>query len=159
LQTVTGATASEATPGAREAGAREVLAGALSSRWWVTDARPARRSSPVSRDRRARTATFRGGGDARSRGLLELRHRARAARPDLPLVPYATGWRWLLPLTRLSDNASFWDARYPSLMLTTRRSPKSALSRATDTGATLDYQFMAMVTEATRERSPLADAA
>src|SRR5439155_173000 len=76
---------------------------------------------------------------------------ARAAAPDLPLVPYATRLRgWLLPLTRLSDNASFWDARYPSLMLTDTaflRNPH--YHRATDTSATLDYAFMAMVTEAT----------
>ena len=91
-------------------------------------------------------------GDARSRDLLDtFVAGARAAAPDLPLVPYATRLRgWLLPLTRLSDNASFWDARYPSLMLTDTaflRNPHYHL--ATDTGATLDYAFMAMVTEAT----------
>src|SRR2546429_9679310 len=53
-------------------------------------------------------------GDTRSRDLLErFVSAARAAAPDLPLVPYATRLRgWLLPLTRLSDNSSFWDARY-----------------------------------------------
>jgi peptidase M28-like protein len=91
-------------------------------------------------------------GDGRSRNLLEgFVAGARAAAPDLPLVPYATRLRgWLLPLTRLSDNASFWDARYPSLMLTDTaflRNPH--YHRATDTGATLDFTFMAMVTEAT----------
>ena len=91
-------------------------------------------------------------GDAGSRELLAaFVAGARAAAPDLPLVPYATRLRgWLLPLTRLSDNASFWDARYPSLMLTDTaflRNPH--YHRATDTGATLDYAFMAMVTEAT----------
>jgi len=87
---------------------------------------------------------------------------ARAAAPDLPLVPYATRLRgWLLPLTRLSDNASFWDARYPSLMLTDTaflRNPH--YHQATDTSATLDYAFMAMVTEATAGAlARLADAA
>src|SRR4029077_5916640 len=76
---------------------------------------------------------------------------AGPAAPDLPLVPYATRLRgWLLPLTRLSDNASFWDARYPALMLTDTaflRNPH--YHQATDTSATLDYAFMAMVTEAT----------
>jgi hypothetical protein len=91
-------------------------------------------------------------GDARSGGLLDgFVAGAQAAAPDLPLVPYRTRWRgWRLPLTRLSDNASFWDARYPSLMLTDTaflRNPH--YHQATDTAATLDYEFMAMVTEAT----------
>ena len=91
-------------------------------------------------------------GDTRSRELLAgFVAAARASAPDLPLVPYTTRLRgWLLPLTRLSDNASFWDARYPSLMLTDTaflRNPH--YHRTTDTGATLDYGFMAMVTEAT----------
>jgi len=91
-------------------------------------------------------------GDTRSRELLEaFLAGARAAAPELPLVPYTTRLRgWLLPLTRLSDNASFWDARYPSLMLTDTaflRNPH--YHRATDTGTTLDYAFMALVTEAT----------
>ena len=91
-------------------------------------------------------------GDTRSRDLLkEFVTGARAAAPDLPLVPYATRLRgWLLPLTRLSDNASFWDARYPSLMLTDTaflRNPH--YHRVSDTSATLDYAFMAAVTEAT----------
>jgi len=102
-------------------------------------------------------------GDARSRKLLDaFVDGARAAAPDLPLVPYATRLRgWLLPLTRLSDNASFWDARYPSLMLTDTaflRNPH--YHQATDTSATLDYAFMAMVTEATAGAlARLADAA
>src|SRR5207253_1229121 len=80
-------------------------------------------------------------GDTRSRDLLEgFVNAARAAAPDLPLVPYATRLRgWLLPLTRLSDNASFWDARYASLMLTDTaflRNPH--YHRVTDTSATLD---------------------
>src|SRR5207237_741515 len=59
-------------------------------------------------------------GDARSRELLDrFVAAARPAVPELPLVPYSTRLRgWLLPLTRLSDNASFWDAGYASLMLT-----------------------------------------
>jgi hypothetical protein len=91
-------------------------------------------------------------GDARSRDLLDrFVAGARAAAPDLALVPYRTRWRgWRLPLTRLSDNASFWDARYPSLMLTDTaflRNPH--YHQTSDTAATLDYDFMAMVTEAT----------
>jgi hypothetical protein len=91
-------------------------------------------------------------GDARSHALLEgYVAGARAAAPDLPLVPYRTRWRgWRLPLTRLSDNASFWDAGYPALMLTDTaflRNPH--YHRGSDTAATLDYEFMTMVTEAT----------
>lgn len=91
-------------------------------------------------------------GDARSRDLLDaFLAAARAATPDLPLVAYRTRWRgWLLPLTRLSDNASFWDAGYASLMLTDTaflRNPH--YHETSDTAATLDYEFMAMVTEAT----------
>ena len=91
-------------------------------------------------------------GDGRSRELLDrFVVGARAAAPELPLVPYRARLRgWLVPLTRLSDNASFWDARYPSLMLTDTaflRNPH--YHRHSDTSATLDYGFMALVTEAT----------
>lgn len=91
-------------------------------------------------------------GDARSRELLDSFLAAvRAATPELPLVAYRTRWRgWMLPLTRLSDNASFWDAGYASLMLTDTaflRNPH--YHQTSDTAATLDYEFMAMVTEAT----------
>ncbi|HKW41639.1 MAG TPA: M28 family peptidase [Gemmatimonadales bacterium] len=91
-------------------------------------------------------------GDTRSRALLDgYVAGARAAAPDLPLVPYRTRWRgWRLPLTRLSDNASFWDAGYPALMVTDTaflRNPH--YHRASDTAATLDYEFMTLVTEAT----------
>ena len=91
-------------------------------------------------------------GDARSKDLLEgFVAGARTAAPGLPLVPYRTRLRgWLLPLTRLSDNASFWDQGYPALMLTDTaflRNPH--YHGSTDTGATLDFAFMAQVTEAT----------
>jgi Peptidase family M28 len=91
-------------------------------------------------------------GDARSGELLAgFVAAARATVPELPVVAYRTRLRgWLQPLTRLSDNASFWDARYPSLMLTDTaflRNPH--YHQASDTSATLDYAFLAMVTEAT----------
>jgi hypothetical protein len=91
-------------------------------------------------------------GDTRSRALLDgFVAAARAAVPELPLVAYRTRLRgWLLPLTRLSDNASFWDARYPALMLTDTaflRNPH--YHQTSDTSATLDFEFMAQVTEAT----------
>jgi Zn-dependent M28 family amino/carboxypeptidase len=91
-------------------------------------------------------------GDGRSRELLTgFVAAARAAVPELSVIAYRTRLRgWLQPLTRLSDNASFWDARYPSLMLTDTaflRNPH--YHQASDTSATLDYGFMAMVTAAT----------
>jgi len=91
-------------------------------------------------------------GDTRSKHLLEeFVAGARTREPELPLVPYRTRLRgWLLPLTRLSDNASFWDQGYPALMLTDTaflRNPH--YHRSTDTSATLDFAFMAQVTEAT----------
>jgi Zn-dependent M28 family amino/carboxypeptidase len=91
-------------------------------------------------------------GDSQSRALLaQYVAAARLAVPHLPIIAYQTRLRgWLLPLTRLSDNASFWDAGYPSLMLTDTaflRNPH--YHRASDTSATLDFEFMAMVTEAT----------
>ena len=91
-------------------------------------------------------------GDSQSRELLErFVAAARAAAPELPIVPYRTRLRgWLLPLTRLSDNASFWDAGYPSLMLTDTaflRNPH--YHQSSDTSAMLDFDFMANVTVAT----------
>lgn len=91
-------------------------------------------------------------GDSQSRALLEqFVAAARATVPELPVVPYRARCRgWLLPLTRLSDNTSFWDAHYPSLMLTDTaflRNPH--YHQASDTSATLDFGFMAMVAEAT----------
>ncbi len=90
-------------------------------------------------------------GDAQSRALLDgFVAAARAAVPELPIVPYRARLRgWLLPLTRLSDNASFWDAGYPALMLTDTaflRNPH--YHRSSDTSATLDFDFMAQVTAA-----------
>lgn len=91
-------------------------------------------------------------GDTRSGALLTaFVAAARATVPELPVVPYRARLRgWLQPLTRLSDNASFWDSGYPSLMLTDTaflRNPH--YHQASDTSARLDYAFMAMVTEAT----------
>ena len=91
-------------------------------------------------------------GDTRSRALLQgFLAGARATVPDLPVVAYRTRLRgWLLPLTRLSDNASFWDARYPALMLTDTaflRNPH--YHQWSDRSETLDFEFMARVAEAT----------
>lgn len=91
-------------------------------------------------------------GDGRSRGLLRSFERScRLHAPDLTLVTYGAHFRgWTLPLTRLSDNASFWDRGYPALMITDTaflRNPHYHME--TDTADTLDYEFMASVARAT----------
>jgi len=53
---------------------------------------------------------------------------------------------WLLPLTRLSDHAPFWDAGYPALLITDTaflRNPH--YHQPTDTLETLDLAFMTQV--------------
>jgi hypothetical protein len=53
---------------------------------------------------------------------------------------------WILPETRLSDHASFWDARLPAVMVTDTaffRNPNYHLP--SDRPETLDYGFMAEV--------------
>jgi Zn-dependent M28 family amino/carboxypeptidase len=90
-------------------------------------------------------------GDRRSRRLLRGFAGAAARHvPELVVVTYGTYLRgWALPLTRLSDNASFWDRRYPSLMITDTaflRNPH--YHQVTDRADTLDFEFMAQVTRA-----------
>ena len=51
---------------------------------------------------------------------------------------------WILPATRLSDHASFWDSGWPALMVTDTaffRNPNYHLP--SDTIGTLDFDFMA----------------
>ena len=51
---------------------------------------------------------------------------------------------WILPETRLSDHASFWDVGWPALMVTDTaffRNPNYHLP--SDTIDTLDFAFMA----------------
>jgi Zn-dependent M28 family amino/carboxypeptidase len=75
---------------------------------------------------------------------------ACAAVPDLQVVTFRTPLNgWLVPDTRLSDNASFWDVGYPALMLTDTaflRNPN--YHSATDGIGTLDFGFMGKVTDA-----------
>jgi Zn-dependent M28 family amino/carboxypeptidase len=91
-------------------------------------------------------------GDRRSRRLLRSFERsAQQHVPELTLITYGVKLRgWMLPLTRLSDNASFWDRRYPSLMVTDTaflRNPNYHME--SDTADTLDYQFMKRVAQIT----------
>jgi Zn-dependent M28 family amino/carboxypeptidase len=102
-----------------------------------------------------RTGTFIAAtGDRRSGPLLRtFAQAATHAAPDLPVVTFQSPLQgWLVPHTRLSDNASFWDERYPSLMITDTaflRNPH--YHRRSDTSKTLDYQFMARVVDAVVE--------
>jgi hypothetical protein len=55
---------------------------------------------------------------------------------------------WILPATRLSDHASFWDAGWPALMVTDTaffRNPHYHLP--SDRIDTLDFSFMAQLVE------------
>jgi hypothetical protein len=89
-------------------------------------------------------------GDRRSGRLLRSFERsAKQHVPELRLITYGVKLRgWMLPLTRLSDNASFWDRRYPSLMVTDTaflRNPHYHME--SDTADTLDFQFMQRVAQ------------
>lgn len=90
-------------------------------------------------------------GDGRSGRLLRVFARAaRRAVPDLEIVTLRAPFRgWLVPETRLSDNASFWERGYPALMLTDTaflRNPH--YHTAGDRAETLDFGFMARVADA-----------
>ncbi len=67
------------------------------------------------------------------------------ANPHLPVESLFVPLNgWLLPATRLSDHASFWDAGWPALMVTDTaffRNPNYHLP--SDTIDTLDFGFMA----------------
>lgn len=92
--------------------------------------------------------------DGQSRRLLKVLSGAAAdVAPNLKVVLFRTPFRgWLVWQTRLSDNASFWSEGYPSVMITDTaflRNPH--YHRASDTDETLDYTFMAAVTDTTVE--------
>ena len=99
-----------------------------------------------------RTGTFLAAtGDGQSARLLErFVSLARAGVSGLDIIGFRSPFRgWLVPQTRLSDNCRFWDAGYPALMLTDTaflRNPH--YHRAGDRLETLDFGFMARVTDA-----------
>ncbi len=86
-------------------------------------------------------------GDGKSRKLVENLETAFKRRPELPVHSLVVPFRgYLLPATRLSDNASFWDKGYPAVMITDTayyRNPNYHTSR--DTPDTLDYSAMAQL--------------
>jgi aminopeptidase YwaD len=87
-------------------------------------------------------------GDWQSRALLAAFERAAA--PHLPVVGLAVPLRgWILPDVRRSDNASFWDEGYPSLLVTDTADLRNPhYHRPSDTPDTLDYAFLARATAA-----------
>jgi hypothetical protein len=87
-------------------------------------------------------------GDARSAEILATF--VRAAEGIVPVVTLAVPLRgWLVPDVRRSDNARFWDAGYPALLITdTAELRNPHYHRATDTPETLDYGFLARGTRA-----------
>jgi aminopeptidase YwaD len=81
-------------------------------------------------------------GDADSGDLLAAF--ARAAEGVVPFVTLAVPLNgWLVPDTRRSDNARFWDEGCPALMVTDTADLRNPhYHRATDTADTLDYEFL-----------------
>ena len=83
--------------------------------------------------------------DWRSRKLGRRVLRGLRRNPRLPVESLTVPLRgWVLPATRLSDHASFWDRGWPALMITDTaffRNPNYHSLR--DRPETLDYRFMA----------------
>jgi len=99
-------------------------------------------------------------GDGNSRHLL--RAMERAAQGVMPLVTLAVPLKgWLVPDTRRSDNARFWDGGYPALMVTDTADLRNPhYHRVSDTPETLNFGFMAdTVTVVARAVAELAGAA
>lgn len=93
------------------------------------------------------------------RTLGAVRSGAARAAPGLRVVTHRTPFRgWLLPVTRLSDHARFWDRGWPAVMLTDTaflRNPH--YHSASDRPETLDYGFMARVVATAVEAVRLLD--
>ncbi|MEK7667943.1 MAG: M28 family peptidase [Gemmatimonadota bacterium] len=87
-------------------------------------------------------------GDGRSRKLL--RTFARGADGIVPVETLTVPLKgWLVPDTRRSDNARFWDEGYPSLMITDTADLRNPhYHRASDRPETLDYPFLGRATAA-----------
>jgi Zn-dependent M28 family amino/carboxypeptidase len=129
-----------------------------------TDTRPgSQRLPPRLAGRYPDVANFIGVvGNETSRDLLQIFVAGMKGVPGLPVEFIAVpGNGEILAETRLSDHASFWDQGYPGLMITDTsfyRNPH--YHGASDTPETLDYAFLAKVTEgvcaAVRRLLPLA---
>lgn len=119
-----------------------------------TDARPGSQDVPLLLrwKRIPRRGSFLAAvGDRKSRRLL--RGFEKSARRRVPELELVTSWiplrGWIVPQSRLSDNASFWDAGIPALMLTDTAFLRNPHYHGPGDGAgTLDYEFMARVVAA-----------
>ena len=84
-------------------------------------------------------------GDANSTRMLEAMGRAAAGVVELVTLSVPLKGH-LVPDTRRSDNARFWDVDYPSLMVTDTADLRNPhYHKASDTPDTLDYAFMGKV--------------
>ncbi len=89
--------------------------------------------------------------NARSKPIMDAFHRfSREHVPELEVVTYKVPFSGrLVPETRFSDHASFWNAGYPALMLTdTAMFRNPHYHTCHDTFQTLDFAFIANVTKA-----------
>lgn len=118
-----------------------------------TDSRPGSQKIPVRLPFEVPDAgLFLGAVGNRGARRLLARFSEIAARhvPALPVVCYPVPLRgWLLPASRMSDHAPFWDWEYPAVMLTDTaflRNPH--YHQPTDLPETLDYPFLASVSRA-----------
>jgi Zn-dependent M28 family amino/carboxypeptidase len=88
-------------------------------------------------------------GNWRSRRLARQVFQGFTRNPGLPVARLVVPFDgWVLPATRLSDHASFWDAGWPALMVTDTaffRNPHYHLP--SDRIETLDFGFMAELVE------------
>jgi len=117
-----------------------------------TDPRPGSQRLPIKLPVAPEAGTFLGAvGTRRSRHLLAgLREAAGRHVPGLQVIGHAVALRgFLLPMSRMSDHAPFWDRGFPAVMLTDTaflRNPH--YHTPTDTPETLDYGFLTLVTRA-----------
>jgi len=89
--------------------------------------------------------------NSRSKGIMNAFHLiSRQYVPELLTIPYKVPLNGrLIPETRFSDHASFWNAGYPALMLTDTamfRNPHYHTHH--DRSDTLDFAFLTQVTKA-----------
>ncbi len=86
-------------------------------------------------------------GDGASEVLLAAME--RAAKDVIELITLSVPLKgFLVPDTRRSDNARFWDAGWPALMVTDTADLRNPhYHQASDTPETLDYEFMARTVE------------
>ncbi|MEW6214052.1 MAG: M20/M25/M40 family metallo-hydrolase [Nitrospirota bacterium] len=87
----------------------------------------------------------------RSKTLMNVFHQiASEYVPELIVVPYKVPLSgYLIPETRFSDHASFWDYKYPALMLTdTAMFRNPYYHTQNDRHETLDFTFIFNVTKA-----------